>query len=101
VIPETTWASTLPIKQIPAELTKLAALQSALAARLVAEQMASRDTGAEPLLDAKEMAALLKVHESLVRSKARRGEIPFVAVGRYMRFKPADVQAAIAARHRA
>jgi excisionase family DNA binding protein len=96
VIPETTWASTLPAEQIPAVLTKLAALQSALAARLIAAQMVSRDAGAEPLIDAKEMAALLKCHESWVRSAARQGKIPFVAVGRYMRFRPDDVQAAIA-----
>jgi excisionase family DNA binding protein len=98
VIPETNWASTLPIEQIPGELAKLAALQLALAARLIAEQRVSRDDGTKALLDAKEMAALLKCHESWVRTAARRGEIPFIAVGRYMRFKPVDVQAAIAAR---
>ena len=98
MIPETNWAETLPIEQIPAELARLAALQSALAARLIAERLVSRDGGAEPLIDAKEMAELLKCHESWVRSAARQGKIPFVAVGRYMRFKPADVQAAIAAR---
>ncbi len=98
MIPEPIWASTLPIEQIPAELTKLAAVQSALAARLVAEQISRRDNGADALLDAKEMAALLKCHESWVRSAARQGKIPIVQVGRYMRFKPADVQAAIAAR---
>jgi excisionase family DNA binding protein len=100
VIPETNWVSTLPIGQIPAELTKLAALQSALAARLLAEQMEPRDSAAR-LLDAKEMAAILKCHESWVRSAARRGEIPFVPLGRYMRFKPAEVQAAVDARKRA
>lgn len=97
VIPETEWASTLPAEQIPAALTKLAALQSLLAGRLLSEQMAaSRDAGAEALLDAKEMAELLKCHESWVRSAARQGKIPFVAVGRYMRFRPGDVQAAMA-----
>jgi hypothetical protein len=48
VIPETSWASTLPIEQIPSELVKLAALESALASRLIAEQMASRNPGADP-----------------------------------------------------
>jgi excisionase family DNA binding protein len=95
VIPETEWASTLPAEQIPAALSKLAALQSALAARLLAEQMEPRDS-ADALLDAKEMAALLKCHESWVRSAARHGKIPFVPVGRYMRFKPAEVQAVVA-----
>ena len=98
VIPETEWASTLPIERIPGELVRLAALQSALAARLIAAQMATRDSGAEALLDAKEMATLLKCHESWVRSAARRGEIPFVPLGRYKRFKPAEVQAAVASR---
>ena len=94
VIPEIEWAVTLPTEQIPAALSKLAALQSALAARLLAGQMAPRDS-AEPLLDAKEMAALLKCHESWVRSAARQGKIPFIPLGRYMRFKPTDVQDAI------
>jgi excisionase family DNA binding protein len=97
VIPESTWASTLPAEQIPAALTKLAALQTILASRLLGEQVAPlREAQAEPLLDAKEMAGLLKCHESWVRSAARQGKIPFVAVGRYMRFRPRDVQAVIA-----
>jgi excisionase family DNA binding protein len=98
VLPETSWVSTLPIEQIPGEFAKLAALQLALASRLIAEQIASRDAGAETLLDAKEMAALVNVHESWIRTAARRGEIPVVRIGRYQRFKPADVKAALAAR---
>ena len=99
MIPESTWVEALPLEQIPIALAKVASWQSALAARLIGEQMALHNTGAEALIDAKEMAGLLKCHESWVRSAARRGKIPFVAVGRYMRFRPGDVQAAMASRN--
>lgn len=96
MIPEPTWANSVPAEQIPAMLTKLAALQSAFAARLLARQTTSNEsTRGEALADAKEMARLLNCHESWVRSSARQGKIPFVAVGRYMRFRPTDVQNAI------
>lgn len=97
MIPEATWARSIPTEEIPAALAKLAALQSALAARLLVEQTSNESSRAEPLVDAKEMARLLNCHESWVRSAARQGRIPFVAVGRYPRFRAADVQAAIAA----
>jgi excisionase family DNA binding protein len=46
------------------------------------------------LLTAKEMAARLSVPESKVRSDARTGRIPCVMVGRYMRFRPSEVERA-------
>jgi excisionase family DNA binding protein len=49
----------------------------------------------EKLLDAKEMAARLSVPESKIKSDARCGRIPRVMVGRYVRFRPTEVEAAL------
>lgn len=49
----------------------------------------------EPLVDAKEMARRLDVHESWIRTEQRAGRIPFVQIGRYIRFRPAEVVSAL------
>jgi len=41
----------------------------------------------EPLLDCKEAAGLLRIHPKTLRTKARRGIIPAVQVGRLWRFR--------------
>jgi excisionase family DNA binding protein len=41
----------------------------------------------EPLLDCKEAAVLLRIHPKTLRTKARRGIIPAVQVGRLWRFR--------------
>ena len=51
------------------------------------------------LIDARDMARRLNVHESWVRTEQRAGRIPFVQVGRYVRFNPAQVQAALIQRN--
>lgn len=50
------------------------------------------DTG---LLKPKAMADQIKVQESWLREKARQGRIPYVPVGRYMRFDPEAVLRAL------
>jgi excisionase family DNA binding protein len=47
----------------------------------------------ERLLDAKEVAALLNVPVSWVRESTRSGAIPVVELGRYRRYREADVLA--------
>lgn len=47
------------------------------------------------LLTARELAAILRVHEVSVRRWALDGTIPSLHVGRSVRFKLADVMAAI------
>ncbi len=44
------------------------------------------------------MARRLNVKESWVRSEQRAGRIPFVQVGRYVRFRAAEVEAVIVRR---
>ena len=41
----------------------------------------------EPLLDTEEAARLLRMHPRTLRTKARRGSIPAVQVGRRWRFR--------------
>lgn len=41
----------------------------------------------EPLLDATEAAKLLRIHPKTLRTKARRGEIPGIQIGRVWRFR--------------
>jgi excisionase family DNA binding protein len=41
----------------------------------------------EPLLDTEEAARLLRMHPRTLRSKARRGSIPAVQVGKRWRFR--------------
>lgn len=92
--------ATVPTAEIPAALAVLAALQNALAARLVAAPASATIEAAvaPPLLDAGQMAERLGVPESWVRTEARAGRIPSVEVGRYVRFREADVMAALTAK---
>jgi excisionase family DNA binding protein len=99
----TAWARNLPVESIPAALAQLAAVQSALAVRLTGNISDAADGSRalnnrpepEPLVDAKEMARRLAVHESWVRTEQRAGRIPFVQIGRYIRFRPSEVVSAL------
>jgi excisionase family DNA binding protein len=80
---------------------QLAGLVSQLSAELTARLLASPPPAplapeGDRLLNAKEMAARLGVHESFVRTAEREGRIPGHHIGRYVRFDPAEVQAALA-----
>ena len=81
-LPSTAWATTVDPEHILALLSQLAALQAALAARLIAE--AGIAAPESQLVDAAELAERLGVPESHIRTKARAGEIPCVRVGKYM-----------------
>jgi excisionase family DNA binding protein len=45
----------------------------------------------EPLLDATEAAALLRMHPNTLRMRARLGEIPGRHIGKYWRFRISDL----------
>jgi excisionase family DNA binding protein len=91
-LPGPSWAATIPIEDIPATLTQLAALQTALAARLVAVSCSQKET---KLLNAREIANLLGVPESHIRTMQRAGQLPHSKIGKYIRFDPAAVQAVL------
>ena len=99
VLPDHEWATKLPVEQIPGALSGLAALSAILAARLIAEKSAPPATAStEELVDAVEMAKLLGVHTSWVRTEQRAGRLPFVQLGRWIRFNRVEVLAARARR---
>jgi excisionase family DNA binding protein len=91
-LPGLSWAATIPVEEIPAALTQLAALQTALAARLAAAHRSERET---ELLDAREIADVLGVPESHIRTMQRAGKLPHTKIGKYIRFDLAAVQAAL------
>ncbi len=87
----------VPAEQIPAVLAALAAWQIQLAARLSkSSATATASVADSPLLTAGEMAKRLNIHESAVRTMEREGKIPGVRIGRYVRFRAEDVEAALA-----
>lgn len=92
-LPSPAWAASLPAERVPQVLAQLAALQTALAARLAAAPAPATD---DILVDAPECARRLGVPESHIRTLQRAGAIPSVRVGaKYIRFRIADVEAAL------
>lgn len=92
-------AQELPCEALPMLLAGLEEVKAVAWMRLVAPPAATASTASPPvLLSAKQMAAQLHVHESWLREHARQGDVPCVHVGRYVRFDPAQVLAALKAR---
>jgi len=88
----------VPRERIPAVLL-------ALSARLINDDgepapEARRPPLTSDLVDAVQMANRLGVPPSWVRYETRAGRLPSVRIGRYVRYRPADVEAALAARGR-
>ncbi|MGO9057630.1 MAG: helix-turn-helix domain-containing protein [Candidatus Binataceae bacterium] len=94
-LPGPAWAETLSAEQIPAALAQLAALQGVLSARLLGVRASPASSTSSDLVDAPELARRLNLHESWVRTAGRQGRIPVVQCGRYVRFRVADVEAAL------
>ena len=90
------WVRSLTADQLPAASLQLASLQCAVAARLAeaGDKPASASASTDTLLTAPEMAKLLGVKTSWLRSKARAGKLPVVVLGRYRRFDANLVRAA-------
>ena len=97
--------ATLPLEAAQGLLDQanadLAAVQTARDALLVriataggSSTLTSRQEP-EPLVDAKEMSRMIAVDESWVRTEQRAGRIPFVHIGRYIRFRPSEVLSAL------
>jgi excisionase family DNA binding protein len=51
----------------------------------------------EPLLDAEEAAAYLRVHPKTLMRMARNGEVPAIRIGKYWRFRASALDAWIRA----
>jgi hypothetical protein len=77
----------------------VAAVLAACAARLLKTSDDDRPPASPPeLIDAVALAKRLGVHESWVRTEYREARLPGKRFGRYIRFDPAAVEAALAAR---
>ena len=95
------WAKGIPVGMIPVVL-------ACLTTRLLAEGNTGRDDepngarAAEPerLLTAGELADRLGVPESWVRNEERRGRIPGVRLGKYVRFRASEIERILAERVR-
>ena len=87
----------VPVDEIPALLVKLAAAQASLQTRLFMHGVQGRNDGEEEtLLEAKDVAAWLGVKEDYVRDLGRKGEIPTVKIGKYVRFERNSIREWIA-----
>jgi excisionase family DNA binding protein len=47
----------------------------------------------EPLLTTEELCKMLKTRESFIRNLRSQGRIPYVKVGRLVRYRPEDISA--------
>lgn len=55
----------------------------------------SGENGAEPLLDAEQLAAALSIPASWLEQAALTGKIPSLTFGRWRRFRRSEVEAAV------
>jgi hypothetical protein len=88
------WVKSLTREQLPAASLELAALQCAIAARLAEASDKPATAAASELLTASQMASILGVKESWLRSRARAGKLPVIVLGRYRRYDARAVRAA-------
>ena len=86
----------IDITSIPRD--EIPMLVAALLARLLEPTPAPAPTAGASLLDASQIADRLGVPISWVREQSRLGNIPVVRLGRYCRYRLAEVEAAIAQR---
>jgi excisionase family DNA binding protein len=78
--------------------TELAALLAAIAGRLAEEQPTTPAAPTQPepeCFTARQVAARYNVPESWVYEQARLGNLPSVQLGRYVRFRLTEVEAAL------
>ena len=87
------YARELPSEDLPALIGALEAAKALAWSRLVSPAPPTLQT--EPLLTAEELAPVVKLPVHAVRDRARRGIIPSVPVGRYVRFQASAVIAAL------
>ncbi|HEV3109890.1 MAG TPA: helix-turn-helix domain-containing protein [Candidatus Binataceae bacterium] len=86
---------TIPAAEIPAALAALAALQTALAARLMTGSSSATHTAAtdaDPLLTAQEAASRLHLAVSYVYELVRSQQLPAIRSGKYVRIRASAVE---------
>ena len=89
----------LPAAELPDLIGVLAATQAKVMARLTAPFLAPAPM-ADELVDADTLADEFGVPATWFRERARQNTLPHRRIGRYVRFRRADVRAALEADHR-
>jgi excisionase family DNA binding protein len=86
-------------QRLPELLGELEVARAMGWARLVSLSLpdTTRDAAPSAFCTAQQMAEQLQVPESWIRDQARRGKVPSVRLGHYVRFQPAEVLAALRA----
>lgn len=79
------------IAELPELIGALAEAQAIAQRRLLVPDSAPTGRDADELLDAAAMAARLAIQPSWLLDMARQGRVPCVRLGKYVRFRPADV----------
>ncbi len=87
------WAQELPAEKLPALIGALESAKALAWSRVTTPALPTLQT--EALLTAEELAAVIKLPVHAVRDRARRGIIPSVPVGRYVRFQASAVIATL------
>jgi excisionase family DNA binding protein len=91
----------LLLAEVASRGVALTTLQGTLLSLMVARQGAGRRSASDDeagLLHAPQLAKHLGVPESWVREQARLGRLPYVRLGRYMRFRLEEVERYLADR---
>ena len=92
-------ARELPTERLPDLIADLERAKAMAWARLVTPSAPAASppaSGSPPaLVDAETLAEMTQLPPSWIRDRARRGKLPAVRVGRYLRFRPDDVLAAL------
>ncbi|HEX7124884.1 MAG TPA: helix-turn-helix domain-containing protein [Thermodesulfobacteriota bacterium] len=88
---------TVPPEDVPRILGRLERVRGVLFGRLLEGRPSGpstprNDAACERLLTAKEVAELLGLKEKTVYELAKRGEIPCVRIGKFVRFRPSDLR---------
>src|SRR5262245_49400973 len=87
----------VPADQIPATIAIIGGWLTQLAARQMTPAAPNPAASSSSLLTAVQVAEKLGLHESAVRTMERQGQIPGVRIGRYVRFRADEVEAALKA----
>lgn len=93
----------VPLDQVPVLLARLAALQIALTARLLAtgsQEDADARSDGDQLLDMREVAKILAVQPSSAYEMARQRRLPVIRLGKYVRIRRSALYRWLAERER-
>lgn len=83
----------VPVKEVPTEIARLAALQSALAVRLAVPAVVTEPRPGAKLVTAEVLAEELTLRTDRIYELARQGRIPCHKIGRAVRFDIDEVRA--------